>query len=162
VTRAALLLFLCSAAMLFSGGQGAAMSCFQSPLEEVVSEADAVFAGTVTDVRRLWFDGFWGPCGVALGSGKCGSKIATVSVSKVWKGDPGETTSVYSQDACNCLGAYLAVGDEMLFVLVRDADRRDAAYRTAFCVRTVPLQSATEDGVIEELDTLLPSPNRAK
>ena len=95
------------------------MTCAPEATEKLFSKADFIFAGKVVERQKLreqpgglcWMDG-----------DKCGAKIATMKVGKVWKGTPGERITVYSEDACYCLGTYFDVGKKYLVFGVNSQD----------------------------------------
>lgn len=146
--------------LLSASGDARAMSCAQQPLSDILEQADAVFTGRITSVRyRSWFE-VSGLCSSHSDGPRCGEKVAQVTVDRVWKGEVGEETFVYSEDGCNCLGGYFGEGDERVFIVVRDDDWRiglgGSDYRTAFCGRTPTIENARRDGILEPLDSYFP------
>jgi hypothetical protein len=125
-----------------------AMMCEKQSIDEVISQAEAVFSGRVQSVRFVpraiigqsmcWEHRPEAP--------ECGAKVATVAVHRIWKGELRREVSVYSEDACYCLGAYFRAGEEMLFVVRRYYGRGHGFnridYRTAFCRKSTSLDEA--------------------
>ena len=142
------------------GGEARAMTCAPQPLSEDLAHADAVFTGRITSVRyRSWFETS-GLCRTHSDGPRCGEKVAQVTVERVWKGEVGEETFVYSEDGCNCLGGYFSEGEERVFMVVRDDDWRiglgSSDYRTGFCGRNTTIDNARREGLFESLDAHFP------
>ncbi len=92
-----------------------AMQCVPKKFDEIVQQSDLVFTGKV--IKRDAFnedvDSFcWK---YSSDNPSCGSKVAVFEINKVWKGDVQKSTvSVYSGDACYCVGSYFNLGEEYI------------------------------------------------
>lgn len=90
-------------------------------LGSLYEKADFVFEGNVISRTKLSDN----PNGMCWEDGQdCGSKVATLSVGEVWKGDLKESVSVFSVDACYCLGTNFRVADKSLVFAVKSDDSR--------------------------------------
>lgn len=146
-----------TSALLVDGRESWAMLCTQQPLDEVIENADAIFTGRIRSVDFLPEPSSPSLC--RYDGVKCGGKIATVQVRRVWKGEVEKTAYVYSEDACYCLGTYFEKGQERLFI-VKHSDRRAETsikvarvdFQTAFCGRSPMLKSAVKKGTVDQLD----------
>ncbi len=78
-----------------------ACSCREGTIKERIAESDVIFTGTVKQ--------FTGES-----AGKCGSKTATVTVSRQWKGTLPETIEMPMNDGCVGCGMYLNTGTTYL------------------------------------------------
>ncbi len=148
--------------LLFAASDAAATSCSQGPLEADIARADAIFSGEILSVRyREGGSSAFRICSVHRDGSRCGEKVARVAVDHVWSGAVSGETLVYSEDGCSCLGSYFEQGEQMLFMLVRydggAPELEPIDYRTDFCVRTVPLRNAIEEGWIDVLDASTPN-----
>ena len=143
--------------LLFASSGAQAMSCAQGPLEQDIVRADAIFSGEILSVRYRQ-GGSWAfdICSPHRDGSLCGEKVARIAVDHVWAGTVSAETQVYSEDGCNCLGSYFEQGEEMLFTLVRYdgglPEMEPIDYRTDFCIRTIPLRYAIEEGWTDILD----------
>ncbi len=77
--------------------------CGAVDLQQQVERADFVFKANV--IAKVGVISENEVCRVKRA--QCGAKIATLNVSKVWKGElSANQVAVFSEDACNCLGSY--------------------------------------------------------
>lgn len=156
------LLSVCSVVLILGAERGAAIRCLVGPIEVTTQPLDAIFTGTITDVRHMRFPGPAKVCSRWPESRSCQAAIATVTVGKTWKGHPAETTTIYSHGGRIDYGRVFKVGKRMLFMLVRDTGETEAEYIPFFCGDTMPEEDARKAGILDELDTLLVSPDPAK
>ena len=142
-------------AAVFNSAQVAAIRCIIGSIQETTAQMDAIFLGTITEVRQVRLPDSEMICGRDLDSTRCQAAIATVNVEKVWKGETETTTTVFSYDGARGNHRHdFRVGERMLFMLVRGADQTAWEYRPAICGTTIPEEEAEKAGLIAELDTL--------
>lgn len=93
---------------LLSAQSTISMTCMTENIEKRFESAHYVFEATVKSRVKLNEESD----GVCWSEGEsCGSKIATVEIGEVRKGKfDSLETSIYSEDACYCLGTYFPVG----------------------------------------------------
>ncbi len=159
-----LLVFLsvCSTVLAFGAERAAATTCLVGSIDTTTAPMDAIFTGTITHVRRMRLPGPEKACSRWPELKLCQAAIAMVTVGKIWKGQPGKTTTVYSHDAGQGdYGRDFKVGETMLFMLVRDTGETGAEYIPYFCGDTMPEEDARKTGRLDELDTLLNDPDAA-
>lgn len=116
-----------AAAMVTAARPASACSCMApAPPETAATEADAVFAGEVTEI-----------------SGRGGAThVARLAVTEVFTGEVGEESEVHTaQDTAAC-GYPFEVGREELVYAVLDDQGR---LQTNLCERTAPVADAEED-----------------
>ena len=127
-----------------------AMTCVRPPLEQLFARADFVFEATVETRHKLDVP----PDPICWTAGdRCGPKIATLRVQRVWKGQPGEQTAIRSGDACYCLGTYLMPGERYVIFAIRASGGGSEMTDMGACA-TEGLGTARQRGVIEALTAL--------
>lgn len=126
--RGAVLVALVVAATLVGGGRPAwACSCEPpAPPETAEAEADAVFAGEVTEI-----------------GGRGGAThVARLAVTEVFTGEVGEEAEVLTpQDSAACGYPFEVGREELVYAVVDDEGRM----QTNLCDRTAPVADADED-----------------
>jgi hypothetical protein len=101
------------ATMILFCGPVIAMTCVTQELKKRYRAADYVFVATVKERVKLEEEKDDGICWAKGES--CGSKIATVNIGEVWKGEfETDTATVYSMDGCYCLGTYFEIGKKYI------------------------------------------------
>jgi hypothetical protein len=98
------------------------------PPDAAMSEADAVFAGEVTETR-------------IVGDELTGDLIARIAVSDVWKGDVTETVEVRTATDTAMCGYPFQPNKSYLVYANGGAER----LRVSLCSRTRPIEQAEED-----------------
>lgn len=100
--------------MVVLSSSATAMMCVQEELDKRYEAADYIFEATVQSREKLSKkSGEISPCSIK--KQHCGPKIATATVGKIWKGNVDkDTTTIFSIDACYCLGTYLLVGEKYI------------------------------------------------
>jgi hypothetical protein len=139
-----------------------AMMCVADPLEEQIANADAIIAGTVIAVRYVpnsWSDWMcWK--NEPGGHEHCGAKVATVRVDGTWKGELPLQVDVYSEDGCYCTGEYFFANEEMFLVLTQyrgvTSPTVNVDYRTYSCGKSMPLDDAEKNGVVDFVNKRMP------
>jgi len=133
-----------------------AMTCIADEISARYNQADFVFEATVTKRQKLE-EPVNGIC-PARGT-TCGAKIATVNIGEVWKGQfaAGETT-IYSEDACNCLGTFFPVGAKYI-VFGKKSDQQQYQVRDMGACWTEDYDSFDE-AAFESLSDLKGASNR--
>jgi hypothetical protein len=88
-----------------------AMECSPTPIDHLFKQSDFVFEAEV--VKRKPVRALEGALCSKYSKGEptCGPKIADLKIKEIWKGSRDETPSLYSGDACYCLGSYLSEGE---------------------------------------------------
>lgn len=163
MNRGLVFLCVCLAVTTLGAGRAAAIRCLVGPIELTTSPMDAIFVGAITRVERMQLAGPPKICSRWPKSPQCRAAIATVTVGKTWKGQPGESTTVYSHDEGRMdYGDIFKAGEKMLFMLVRNTGGTGAEYLPYFCGQTISEEEAREAGLLDELDKLLVFPDPAK
>src|SRR5687768_7719634 len=89
-----------------------AATCIRPEAAVLFAKADFIFEATVEMRQKETVDV---PDGVCSTDGeRCGPKVATLRVGRIWKGEPDQRVTIRSIDGCNCLGTYFLVGDRYL------------------------------------------------
>lgn len=88
-----------------------AMYCTSTPVDHLYKQSDFVFEAEV--VKRKSVEGqdekwCWKR---SQNYPTCGPKVADLKIKEIWKGRLDETPTIYSGDACYCLGSYLSDGE---------------------------------------------------
>ena len=129
-----------------------AMTCRRPEPAALFAKADFIFEATVETRLKEYFE----PAGPSIcwtEGERCGPKIATLRVGRVWKGEPDQRVTIRSIDGCYCLGTYLLVGERYVVFGTRAAgDTYDMDDMGACATELVRL--AEERGFIKTLDAL--------
>jgi hypothetical protein len=126
--------------LLFASSATWACSCREITVKEASDHADVVFRGTIVSFRDSAKD--FGIPGVFKGT----KKLAVFHVTRVWKGDVGQTfemPAVEELAACTGFWSKFLKEDTELLVYANRA-RRDSEYYTSICTRTA-LASKSKD-----------------
>lgn len=118
-----------------------AMTCIADEIPARYNQADFVFEATVTKRQKL--DEPVDELCPAAGE-TCGAKIVTVNIGEVWKGQfAADETTIYSEDACNCLGTFFPVGARYI-VFGKKSDQQQYQVRDMGACRTEDYDSFDE------------------
>lgn len=82
---------------IFISNHAMACSCIMPSFEEKIANSSVIISGVVTEVK-------------GTAGGRCGSKQATMKVTKQWKGKPLSEVTLVSSDACVGCGMYVQSG----------------------------------------------------
>lgn len=124
--RAAILVALVVASLVGGARPASACSCLApAPPETALAEADAVFAGEVTEISER---------------GRA-THVARLAVAEVFAGDVGEEVEVHTPPDSAMCGYPFEVGREELVYAVLD----DGRLQTNLCDRTAPVAEAADD-----------------
>jgi hypothetical protein len=128
-----------------------ATMCTRPEPAALFARADFIFEATVEMRQKEKVDV---PDGMCWTEGeRCGPKVATLRVGRVWKGDPDQHVTIRSIDGCYCLGTYLFVGDRYLVFATRAAGDTYDMDDMGACA-TELLANAEKRGFIETLNAL--------
>jgi hypothetical protein len=120
-------------ALVFSVGIGYACGCSSITVEEAKERADVVFRGTITALRDSEHD-----LGYLSAMAHDTRKIAVFRVSRVWKGEVGETFEMPAlEETSACVGFWpslLKIGNDLLVYASRMQGH--PGYLTNICSRT--------------------------
>lgn len=127
-----------------------AMQCMPEPVEKYYKKADFVFEATVVARTKISDEGN----GICWSEGEsCGSKIANVTLGRIWKGKfPSGSTSIYSGDGCYCLGTYFNVGEKYLVFGKKSTEKSYEVLDMAGCA--TELVDNVEARTLKKLDKL--------
>jgi hypothetical protein len=128
-----------------------AMTCVRPDPAELFAKADFIFEATVE--RRQKVDPPPGPSVCWTEGERCGPKVATLQVGRVWKGNPGRVVTVRSIDGCYCLGTYFSLGDRYIVFATRAAGDAHDMDDMGACA-TELLANAEQRGFVETLNGL--------
>lgn len=131
-----------------------AMTCMRPEPAALIAKADYIFEATVVARQKIDEPAAQPPSICWTEGERCGPKIATLRVGRVWKGDPGQDVTIRSIDGCYCLGTYLFVGDRYIVFATRAAGDAYDMDDMGACA-TEPWTSAEERGFIETVNTLV-------
>jgi hypothetical protein len=132
-----------------------AMMCFRPEPAVLIAKADYIFEATVVARQKIDEPAAAAAPSICWREGeRCGPKIATLRVGRVWKGDPGPDVTIRSIDGCYCLGTYLFVGDRYIVFATRAAGDAYDMDDMGACA-TESLASAEKRGFIETVQALL-------
>ena len=123
----------CGFAFLIASTEVTSSTCAPTPLATAFEGADYVFEGAVTARSRI--ESSTDELCTMRGE-LCGSKVAEFSVSQVWKGSLDTATTVYSQDACLCLGSYFEEGDRYIVFAMKSRGQDYALEESQACGAT--------------------------
>lgn len=127
------ILFVFAGVLLFSSFAGACSCAMSQPPEESLEAADAVFAGTVTDIADPFQPGSY--------HSTAADRHVTFNVSEVWKG-PDYESIVVSTAVSSASCGYSFSEDEDYLVYARGAEDE---LSVSLCSRTAVLDEAEED-----------------
>jgi hypothetical protein len=130
-----------------------ATTCIRPEPATLFAKADFIFEGTVETRRKEPVDAAAGSSVCWTQGARCGPKVATLRVGRVWKGAPGQQVTIRSIDACYCLGTYFSVGDRYVVFAARAAGDAHDMDDMGGCA-TESLANAEKRGFIETLDAL--------
>jgi hypothetical protein len=87
------------------------MQCSPTPVDHLFKQSDFVFEAVVVKRKpfRVVEDELCSK--YSRDEPTCGPKIADLKIKEIWKGSLDGTPSIYSGDACYCLGSYLSEGE---------------------------------------------------
>jgi hypothetical protein len=129
-----------------------ATTCMRPEPAALFARADFIFEATVEARQKEKVDPA-GPTVCWTEGERCGPKVATLRVGRVWKGEPGPRVTMRSIDACYCLGTYLLAGERYVVFATRAAvDAYDMDDMGACATELLNL--ADKRGFIRELDAL--------
>ena len=129
-----------------------AMTCTRPEPAALFAQADFIFEATVETRQKEKVDATV-PSMCWTAGERCGPKVATLRVGRVWKGDPGQQVTIRSIDGCYCLGTYLFVGDRYVVFATRAAGATHDMDDMGACA-TEPFGIAEKRGFIETLNAL--------
>jgi hypothetical protein len=128
-----------------------ATTCIRPEPAALFAKADFIFEAIV-ETRQKEQGGV--PAGVCWTEGdRCGPKVATLRVGRVWKGELGEHVTIRSIDGCYCLGTYLFVGDRYVVFATRAPGDTYDMDDMGGCA-TELMANAEKRGFIETLNAL--------
>lgn len=129
------------ASLAFSMGIGCACDCPSITVEAAKAGAEVVFRGTITALRDSKND-----LGYFAVLGRDTKKIAVFHVSRVWKGEVGETFEMPAlEETAACWGfwpSFLKIGNDLLVYASRVHGHRE--YLTSICTRTTLARDAKD------------------
>ena len=130
-----------------------AMTCTRPEVAALFAKADFIFEATVETRQKEKVDS---PVqGVCWTEGeRCGPKVATLRVGRVWKGEPGQNVTMRSIDGCYCLGTYLFVGTRYLVFATRATAAGHDVDDMGACATEI-FDQAEKRGVTETLNALV-------
>jgi hypothetical protein len=128
-----------------------AMTCIRPEAADVFAKADFVFEATVQMREKI--DAPEGPSVCWTEGERCGPKIATLRVERVWKGEPGQHVTIRSIDGCYCLGTYFSLGDRYIVFATRATGESYDMDDMGACA-TELLANAERRGFVETLNAL--------
>lgn len=102
------------------------MLCIPDPIEKLYLESDVVFEAVVVkrtrtkEINPKWKKICWR---YSERQPTCGPKIALLKLIKSYKGKVKRLSTIYSEDACYCLGSYLSEG-EAYIIFGKSADHK--------------------------------------
>ena len=141
---------------IFWSSSATAMTCSLIPFDEAIQQADVIFQGTVI-AREALSNSSNGLCWEQSEGyySDCGPKIATFDVHQLWKGDVDSSVTVFSEDACYCLGNYFTMDSELIvFARLEDIHNADLIAQDV-CHGTSNINSE-ESELIENLNEAFP------
>jgi hypothetical protein len=130
-----------------------ATTCTRPEPAALFAKADVIFEATVETRQKEKVAEPAEPSVCWTEGDKCGPKIATLVVGRVWKGQPGRRVTLRSIDGCYCLGTYLVVGDRYVVFATRAAGDAYDMDDMGGCA-TELVVNAEKRGFIETLNAL--------
>jgi len=132
--------------LALSSGIVYACSCREPSVEDKKNHSDVVFRGTITALRDAEK-----PAGISAGWGRDTKKIAVFRVSRVWKGEVGQSFEMPAvQETSVCFGfwpPFLKVGNDLL-IYASHSIFSESEYYTSICGFHKPASAAKD---LEEL-----------
>lgn len=123
-----------------------AMECSPTPVDDLFKQSDLVFEAEVVKrkpVRKVE-DALCSK--YSRDEPTCGPKIADLKIREIWKGPRGEAKSLYSGDACYCLGSYLSKGETyIIFAKRAEPDESYGLIATPGCGSIRPAKFSTRE-----------------
>jgi hypothetical protein len=126
-------------------------TCIRPEPAALFAKADFIFEATVELRQKETGNVSDGTCWTE--GERCGPKVATLRVGRVWKGEPGQRVTIRSIDGCYCLGTYFSVGDRYVVFATRAAGDAYDMNDMGACA-TDWLANAEKRGFVDTLDAL--------
>jgi hypothetical protein len=103
-------------ALLLVASSVNAFSCAKKDPTIVAQEASIAFIATVKTIEASEYERPSRACATTVPNSGCGSRLATLEVSRVLRGTVAPLVTVITEDVCKCDGPYFGLGSKWLVV----------------------------------------------